>query len=66
MLVDEYQDTDPAQAELLALLAEAADELILVGDPDQSIYAFRGADESARSATVDERFGRGRPVPAWR
>ena len=44
------------------LLAEGADELILVGDPDQSIYAFRGADESA-IRDVDERFGRGAPVP---
>lgn len=62
IFVDEYQDTDPAQAELLALLADGADELILVGDPDQSIYAFRGADESA-IRDVDTRFGRGRPVP---
>ncbi|HSY14706.1 MAG TPA: ATP-dependent DNA helicase [Jatrophihabitantaceae bacterium] len=56
IFVDEYQDTDPAQAELLALLAEGADELILVGDPDQSIYAFRGADESA-VRDVSARFG---------
>ncbi|HEX3337478.1 MAG TPA: ATP-dependent DNA helicase [Jatrophihabitans sp.] len=56
IFVDEYQDTDPAQAELLALLADGADEVVLVGDPDQSIYAFRGADESAvRDAGV--RFG---------
>jgi superfamily I DNA/RNA helicase/RecB family exonuclease len=47
IFVDEYQDTDPAQLELLQLLADGADELILVGDPDQSIYAFRGADETA-------------------
>jgi superfamily I DNA/RNA helicase/RecB family exonuclease len=47
LLVDEYQDTDPAQADLLELLAAGADELIIVGDPDQSIYRFRGADESA-------------------
>ncbi len=62
ILVDEYQDTDPAQAELLSVLADGAQELILVGDPDQSIYAFRGADESA-IRDVDERFGRGAPVP---
>ncbi|MGI8677803.1 MAG: ATP-dependent helicase [Jatrophihabitans sp.] len=62
IFVDEYQDTDPAQAELLQLLAEGADELILVGDPDQSIYAFRGADESA-IRDVDARFGRGSAVP---
>jgi len=62
LFVDEYQDTDPAQAELLALLAEGADEIVLVGDPDQSIYAFRGADESA-IRDVDDRFGHGAPVP---
>jgi superfamily I DNA/RNA helicase/RecB family exonuclease len=62
IFVDEYQDTDPAQAELLQLLASGADELILVGDPDQSIYAFRGADESA-IRDVDERFGTNAPVP---
>ena len=60
--VDEYQDTDPAQATLLQLLADGADELILVGDPDQSIYAFRGADATAINR-VDERFGGGEPVP---
>ena len=60
--VDEYQDTDPAQAELLRLIASGADELILVGDPDQSIYAFRGADERA-IAEVDARFGGGEQVP---
>ncbi|MFN2518199.1 MAG: ATP-dependent helicase [Jatrophihabitantaceae bacterium] len=56
IFVDEYQDTDPAQAELLALIAGASEELILVGDPDQSIYAFRGADDSALR-DVNSRFG---------
>ncbi len=56
IFVDEYQDTDPAQAELLALIGAGADELILVGDPDQSIYAFRGADDSA-IRDVGRRFG---------
>ncbi|MCU1659868.1 MAG: UvrD/REP helicase [Pseudonocardiales bacterium] len=56
IFVDEYQDTDPAQAELLALLAAGATELVLVGDPDQSIYGFRGADESA-VRDVHRRFG---------
>jgi len=60
--VDEYQDTDPAQVQLLQLLAFGADEVILVGDPDQSIYAFRGADEAAITR-VDEHFGRGAAVP---
>ena len=47
VLVDEYQDTDPAQEELLLQLAGDGRELIAVGDPDQSIYAFRGADVTA-------------------
>jgi superfamily I DNA/RNA helicase/RecB family exonuclease len=47
ILVDEYQDTDPAQEELLRQLAGDGRELIAVGDPDQSIYAFRGADVTA-------------------
>jgi superfamily I DNA/RNA helicase/RecB family exonuclease len=47
VLVDEYQDTDPAQEELLLRLAGDGRELIAVGDPDQSIYAFRGADVTA-------------------
>jgi len=42
--VDEYQDTDPAQVRLLRALAGDGRELVAVGDPDQSIYAFRGAD----------------------
>ena len=42
--VDELQDTDPAQVELLALLAGDGRNLVAVGDPDQSIYGFRGAD----------------------
>jgi len=47
VLVDEYQDTDPAQEALLQALAGDGRELIVVGDPDQSIYAFRGADVGA-------------------
>lgn len=42
--VDEYQDTDPAQVALLSSLVTAETALVVVGDPDQSIYAFRGAD----------------------
>jgi superfamily I DNA/RNA helicase/RecB family exonuclease len=44
LFVDEYQDTDPAQVALLALLAGRGGNLVAVGDPDQSIYAFRGAE----------------------
>ncbi|MFB4310472.1 ATP-dependent helicase [Actinomadura sp. GTD37] len=44
VFVDEYQDTDPAQEALLHLLAGEGRDLVVVGDPDQSIYGFRGAD----------------------
>lgn len=44
VFVDEYQDTDPAQVRLLQALAGGGRTLVVFGDPDQSIYAFRGAD----------------------
>ncbi|HKO74122.1 MAG TPA: UvrD-helicase domain-containing protein [Gaiellaceae bacterium] len=44
VLVDEYQDTNHAQYRLLQLLAGEHRNVFAVGDPDQSIYAFRGAD----------------------
>ena len=44
VFVDEYQDTDPSQVALLQALAGDGRDLVVVGDPDQSIYGFRGAD----------------------
>ncbi len=43
VLVDEFQDTNHAQAELLYTVAGASESLVVVGDDDQGIYRFRGA-----------------------
>ena len=59
--VDEYQDTDPLQVALLKALVVPQTTLVAVGDPDQAIYGFRGADvrgllrfpESFRTAAGD-------------
>ena len=44
VLVDEFQDTDPAQWDILRTVFHGSRTLILIGDPKQAIYAFRGAD----------------------
>ncbi|WP_433212339.1 UvrD-helicase domain-containing protein [Dactylosporangium sp. CS-047395] len=46
IFVDEYQDVDPVQYELLGLLCPPGGNLCAIGDPDQAIYAFRGAEVS--------------------
>ena len=56
ILVDEFQDVSPLQYELIKLLAIPKNNLFVVGDDDQSIYAFRGAD-----ASVMQHFSRDFP-----
>ncbi|MFI7272534.1 ATP-dependent helicase [Streptomyces sp. NPDC049879] len=64
VFVDEYQDTDPAQAALLEALAGDGRDLTVFGDPDQSIYAFRGADVNAILGFPDAfRTRAGAPAP---
>ncbi|MBI4444412.1 MAG: UvrD-helicase domain-containing protein [Acidobacteria bacterium] len=44
ILIDEYQDTNPPQYEIVKSLADVQQNITAVGDEDQSIYSFRGAD----------------------
>ena len=61
ILVDEFQDTNRAQAELVALLADGHRNVTVVGDDDQSIYRFRGAAIS-NILEFRERYRRSRLV----
>src|SRR3954447_2967698 len=58
VLVDEFQDTDPIQWEILERAFGSGVTLVLIGDPKQAIYAFRGAEVysylRAREAAGDE------------
>jgi exodeoxyribonuclease V beta subunit len=47
VLVDEFQDTDPVQWDILRIAFHGHTTLVLIGDPKQAIYAFRGADVHA-------------------
>jgi ATP-dependent DNA helicase UvrD/PcrA len=62
ILVDEYQDTNHAQYRLLQLLSSEHRNVCAVGDPDQAVYSFRGAD--IRNILEFERdFGETRVIP---
>ena len=64
--VDEFQDTDPVQWEILQRIFLAEDHrLLVIGDPKQAIYGFRGADlDTYRRATAALRRQRLPPLPA--
>lgn len=73
LMVDEYQDVNPAQEELIRLLHERSETLFVVGDDDQAIYAWRGADvqniltfqqryPSASKRTLSTNFRSTRPI----
>jgi ATP-dependent helicase/nuclease subunit A len=58
LLIDEFQDTDPLQAEIAHLLGDPSDgvelaRLFVVGDPEQSIYRFRRADIAQFETTIE-------------
>ncbi|SCG73078.1 ATP-dependent helicase [Micromonospora humi] len=61
--VDELADTDPAQVDLLAVVAGGGKSLVAFADPDSSTYAFRGADPAA-VATFGHRFRTASGAPA--
>ncbi|WP_136519353.1 UvrD-helicase domain-containing protein [Cellulomonas telluris] len=65
VLVDEFQDTDPVQWDVLRTAFHGHRTLVLIGDPKQAIYAFRGADVhtylAARSVATTATLGR-----SWR
>jgi superfamily I DNA/RNA helicase/CRISPR/Cas system-associated exonuclease Cas4 (RecB family) len=66
VLVDEYQDTTVAQAELLRLLVMGGAHLTVAADPYQSIYSFRGADlENVASYPTDFAALDGTPATRW-
>ncbi len=64
-LVDEFQDTDPVQWEILRMVF-ADTGLVLIGDPKQAIYAFRGADVHAYLAAAGQASERSTLAVNWR
>lgn len=65
-LVDEFQDTDPLQWDILRLAFHTHRPLVLVGDPKQAIYAFRGAEVLSYLDAVAHADGRSELSHNWR
>jgi exodeoxyribonuclease V beta subunit len=66
VLVDEFQDTDPVQWDILRLAFHGHATLVLIGDPKQAIYAFRGADVHAYLAAGEAADHRATLAQNWR
>jgi len=73
VLVDEFQDTDPVQWDIVRLAFDGTATVILIGDPKQAIYAFRGADvhtyldavgRATRRATLNTNYRSDAPMVA--
>jgi DNA helicase-2/ATP-dependent DNA helicase PcrA len=54
VFVDETQDLNPAQLAMLLTMADAGARIVAVGDPNQAIYGFRGADKEAMPRIIRE------------
>ena len=72
VLVDEFQDTDPVQWQVLDRAFSGHATLVLIGDPKQAIYAFRGGDIVTYLQAAAHRGRPGRPsaptgaaTPRW-
>jgi exodeoxyribonuclease V beta subunit len=66
VMVDEFQDTDPAQWKILELAFHTFTTLVLIGDPKQAIYAFRGGDVEAYLAASSVATARSTLGTNWR
>ena len=71
VMIDEFQDTDPAQWQILLRVFHERSTLVLIGDPKQAIYAFRGGDVitylAARTVAIRSRpwMTTTGPTPRW-
>ncbi|MPZ65857.1 MAG: AAA family ATPase [Pseudonocardiaceae bacterium] len=66
VLVDEFQDTDPVQWDILRTAFSGHTDLVLIGDPKQAIYAFRGADVVSYLAASESAGSHATLATNWR